>query len=819
MNTKPLNSFFAWLIVFAICAASAIYIRLYPLRAHLWDPSYEQASALVVAKIKETLMMQIHQQIPSMPPDQANVLATQQLNEVLHKDPNKVRGAIEKASQQIFERSGQRPNVYLLESDPFYYYALTHHVLETGKLADKTKNGKYLNPLMGAPTGYWQPVNYLPYLGASLYRLCHLFNPELPLMTVVAWTPIIFTFLIMAIFLFTCWSLNIGALAAGAGAMMMAASPIFIKRSALGWFDTDPVNILFGLLITTLLIQAFSNKKWPSWLGPIALGITFAVYALFWHGWGFMLGVAICCAGVISGQQILLQKSKGSLRRGIIFIVILILSTIIGIDLFFGLGSFFNLIREAVLELAKFTDKELNIWPNLFMEVGELKKSSLPELVSDTGSIAFFLLAALGLWQAFWSTVRTKNHMHGWLIVGIFLALSTLITLGAMRFAIFWIIPLSLLCALGIEQLLNLIPARFNSIWVSAFLVGILSVYAFNQANAQVRLVLTPIYNQVWDHALIDIRDKTEKNATVTTWWPPGHFIKATSQRKVLFDGASLDEGPIAYWIANALLSSDERQARDYLKMINASRNEAAKFLIKNGFSTADAVSFLKELAGQDNATAYLLCTQKLDAQKATALMALVRRTPDPGYLLLYNEMVEKTIGLTFIGKWNFAKLQEIYQDPELKKKIPPAQSKEFIDFVWSLNGGPSRMSEALPLVDRQGDMLIFKDGIAVNTATHQAIINSPTFGKGTPLSLFYLGNSDVLEQKQADSNLNYSVVLHGNAQEPIVHLMDRSMAQSLLIKLFFFNGTGLKYFSPLDEEEDLTGRTNIKTFKIRWDG
>ena len=31
------------------------------------------------------------------------------------------------------------------------------------------------------------------------------------------------------------------------------------------------------------------------------------------------------------------------------------------------------------------------------------------------------------------------------------------------------------------------------------------------------------------------------ENSIITTWWPPGHFIKSMAQRRVTFDGATIN--------------------------------------------------------------------------------------------------------------------------------------------------------------------------------------------------------------------------------------------------------------------------------------
>jgi hypothetical protein len=48
--------------------------------------------------------------------------------------------------------------------------------------------------------------------------------------------------------------------------------------------------------------------------------------------------------------------------------------------------------------------------------------------------------------------------------------------------------------------------------------------------------------------------------------------------------------------------------------------------------------------------------------------------------------------------------------------------------------------------------------------------------------------------------------------------VLDRQLARSLLFRLYFFEGKGLKYFEPFIKERDLTGRTKIFVYRIAWE-
>ena len=89
---------------------------------------------------------------------------------------------------------------------------------------------------------------------------------------------------------------------------------------------------------------------------------------------------------------------------------------------------------------------------------------------------------------------------------------------------------------------------------------------------------------------------------------------------------------------------------------------------------------------------------------------------------------------------------------------------------------------------------------------------------KNIPQSIFYLQEGKIIEKKLAHGNLPYSVIVYKDNIRYFAIMLDRRLAQSLLVKLYFFDGAGLKYFHPLIHEADLTKRTEIKVFAVDWD-
>ena len=184
-------------------------------------------------------------------------------------------------------------------------------------------------------------------------------------------------------------------------------------------------------------------------------------------------------------------------------------------------------------------------------------------------------------------------------------------------------------------------------------------------------------------------------------------------------------------------------------------------------------------------------------------------------YVLVYTELIDDTIMLAFTGRWNIKKIEEINSYPEMLKDVPDRNSPNFVNFLWDTMGGPPKFGDILPLLGRDNNQLLFRENLAIDLDTMDAKIQSPQYGVGQPLSIIYLKDNAVVEHVNPDGNLNYSVVLYQEDGQYTARLMDRSLANSLIIKLYYFDGRGLQYFKPLILSKDLTGRTRIKVFKV----
>ena len=55
---------------------------------------------------------------------------------------------------------------------------------------------------------------------------------------------------------------------------------------------------------------------------------------------------------------------------------------------------------------------------------------------------------------------------------------------------------------------------------------------------------------------------------------------------------------------------------------------------------------------------------------------------------MIYNDLVEKSLQLTFVGGWNFKKAELINQDPQMRQAIKKLNEKNYVTVLWDMAGG-----------------------------------------------------------------------------------------------------------------------------------
>ena len=837
MNT-PVNqkyNFFAYALIWLLAVGVGGYFRLYPLIYNASSDASEKATLLVLTKLRAAITLSIEKNYPELPGVQKNFIIQRQLNEVIRKERKKVTDSIEKLSVQISKSQIVPVSVpYLPEADPYYYYELTRNIERTGHMTETRAGSKYLNKLMLAPLGHLEPFTFHPYVGYFIYRTMKLFNPSVDLMYAVGFTPLLVTALTLIAFLVICAIFRFHWMVTLVSALFFLMAPIFIRRSIYGWYDNDPYNTFFPLIILTSLFIGLRRLGRPKEILKWALTCAglITLYAFFWQGWVYLLSVLFLSGAAILGYSHFILKNLNETKSLFLFFGIILLSTFIGIGTGFGFSEFFTLFKEGAKALENFTNPQLSLWPSIFISVGELRKATMKDILDLTGGGFYFGVAALGVLVYIWRMFKEpqRHDPLRCIVLVVFFVSSFIITLGAQRFALLCLIPMSLLFPVGLQAMfdqikLPLLEKRlkghwfiFTKRWVPVVLTGLLAVIPVTTGLTQIRSLLTPIFNSTWEKALLKIKNETPPESIVNSWWPPGHFITAIAERRVTFDGATLNV-PQAYWMANVLLASDEKTSLGLLRMLNNSANQAAEFLQSSGLPLSQAVMFLKTVTKMNRQDAKQYLSPYLKEDQIQTLLKFTHAPAPPSYIFLYNDLIENNLTLSFVNRWDFSLIEALNKNPNALKKIPKRHSKDYIQFLWNVAGGPWLYSENLSQLLNKDNTLVFQEGITVSLKDLSCRILGGKFGEGIPKFLFYLNGDEFAMKDFSDGNLNLSVLLQKVAPDRYNSLvMDNRLARSVLMRLYYFQGKGLRYFKPFVEENDLTGRTRICVYRVDWE-
>ena len=155
--TNRRKLFLTYALIWFITLTIGTYFRLYPLLNYFPSDTTEKATLLVLGQLRAKISQEVEINSPQLSKQEKEMLIKRLLNDLLHKEGENVRRTIDTLSSNMSKDSIKNKKPYLLESDSFYYYALTENIIQTGKLGDQVKGSKYLNPLMLTPHGHWEP--------------------------------------------------------------------------------------------------------------------------------------------------------------------------------------------------------------------------------------------------------------------------------------------------------------------------------------------------------------------------------------------------------------------------------------------------------------------------------------------------------------------------------------------------------------------------------------------------------------------------------------------------------------------------------------
>ena len=432
IDYKQIFTFFKkYAVVFLILIPLlfSVYIRMIPASLPITD---EWAENTLLNINRDIIGQQIRSQYPNLPSANLDNLITDEVNklvknnEILISTPEGIqkapyKDAISQYSTSFKDRLQKEGQTYLIAIDPYFWIHKARNILENGYPGDELRNKETgeicevrseqcvpWNNHMIAPLGREVGGDMLhAHFIANYHKFMKIFNPDQDLMKSAFIIPVILSALcvIPAFFIARRVGGNVGGFVA---AFVVAIHPAFLTRTVGGFSDTDAYNVLFPLLITWLIIEAFETKnhKKTAIISTLA-GLLVALYTISWGGWWYIFDFLL--VSLIAYILIYLIRNRDSLknvfnnneiRHTLIVLIFFFFSSLIFTTLFTGISTF-NGAFSGPMGFVRLKEVGIDsVWPNVFTTVAEQNSASLNNVINQigTGSLLLFFAAILGIY-------------------------------------------------------------------------------------------------------------------------------------------------------------------------------------------------------------------------------------------------------------------------------------------------------------------------------------------------------------------------------------------------------------------------------------
>ena len=270
----------------------------------------------------------------------------------------------------------------------------------------------------------------------------------------------------------------------------------------------------------------------------------------------------------------------------------------------------------------------------------------IPLLFFVVSVVVLLYMAGKGIKGKKWRVQETRELVFLYVSGGSWLIGSFVLLFWGIRFFEFFIMPMAIVLAFGMNVVLEKIPTRrlvyvILSALSFAVLVSILPIWAvvlaswlvclgFWLGRSKRRTVLAitivavvllpelelsivksthaePFVNRPIEEALIWIKECTPEDAVLINDWSLGYAYQYYSERRTISDGGFYSGG-FLFWAYTMLITDDEKLSAGIAKMLTGDWEEGTEYVVSLCGDTKTAVALMKELLSKTKveATDYL---------------------------------------------------------------------------------------------------------------------------------------------------------------------------------------------------------------------
>jgi len=832
MNQNPSKiQFRLWGIALLLTLGAALFFRTYPLRSE-WLVSEKLLNRKAETLVREQIRKQLESRFTASPAEPAEgarkKLVDQKLDAMMKTNPALFEDMTRRMSGEMARRHKSAFSFrYLSEADPYYYLNMTQNVVAGGKLGPRIEGGRFLNPLRHAPQGNPDVINLHPYVGAGIYTFLKMVRPGITLMQATGLTPLFLVTAAAAAY-FALWPLlGLRLFSFWLSSLVFFLSPIVIQRSTLGWYDTDPYNLIFPTLITFTFLGAL---KQPRRAVPLALigGFLTGFYPLFWQGWAYILPL-VACASWLAGFFCLVRLRTAERFAAITYAALYTSASLGFAALFMTPSGFWDTVLNSLLYSSKVQGGSTELWPNLLVLVGETGAVTFKKWVYLTSHYGIILLALLGM---ILPCLRRRMTLT-WGVIVLMAVPLFIFSFAAERFAILAVLPLSLLAGYGIEEILGLTKTAADFVSRKRKLLG--PVIRWTAAAALLAAVIPRtllgahvsglnshfIMNDAWFGALSELKETAPQDSIVHSWWPPGYFVNAVSGLRTVVDGGSQHQ-PENFWMAKAFMARDEKTALGIFRMVAAGGNQAMAFLEKRNIRGDQAVELLLKMAVLPRAQAAALLSGPWSLKDKEVLLDLTHGKKDlpPSYVLIYEDMMTQNLAMQVIDGWSFERARKIFMENSkpggVKGFFAGKGAADYTRKMLEVTGHGLPYEAPAGVAARQDGKIIFKNGITFDTRTGLAVFTGPK-GAMPVRSIFKRDGKWSAVVPPVGNGAVAALIIPENGTFACV-TAHSDLVTALLFKLAYLEGQGLTQFESVIQQGSILGKDYVRIYRILWE-
>jgi len=352
------------------------------------------------------------------------------------------------------------------------------------------------------------------------------------------------------------------------------------------------------------------------------------------------------------------------------------------------------------------------------------------------------------------------------------------------------------------------------------------------------------------------IKEDSQPDAIINSWWDFGHWFKFWADRAVTFDGSSQNT-PQAYWIGRTLLTDDENLAVGILRMLDCSGGnmiggtQAFKLIDAKINYGAKTISILNEIIVKDKDGAGEYLKQLFNKEEIEEILPQTHcQNPPENYFITSHDMVGKSGVWAHFGSWNFNRgliyntLKKGEYSNDLDKSVKFLQQR----FNYSENQAENLFYEVQSITTSSqannwiapwpgyagtgGCSKINNQTISCNIAGIPLIINLSTYGAYAetssgrlhPKLVSFPTNEGIILKEYNESLItlqngrHFGLALIKNGDSYSAVATDSDLTGSMFTRMFYQEGIGLKYFKKFSDVTSVFGG-RIIVWKVNWEG